>query len=32
VVEVGPVDEYGDPLYRSSFHHARILAEKIACS
>jgi hypothetical protein len=31
VVEVGPVDEHGDPLCGSPFHRARILAENIAC-
>src|ERR671921_1670759 len=32
VVEVGPVDEHGDPFCGSPFHSARILAEIIACS
>src|ERR671920_14149 len=31
VIEVGPVDEDGYPLCASPFHHARILAENIAC-
>src|ERR687894_2609418 len=31
VVEVGPVDEDGHPFCTSPFHHARILAENIAC-
>src|SRR5215211_4117468 len=31
VVKVRPVDEDGDPLCGSPFHHGRILAEHIAC-
>src|SRR5918999_4585546 len=31
MVEVSPVDEDGHPLCSSPFHHARILAENIAC-
>src|ERR687889_930360 len=31
VVEVSPIDEDGHPFCASPFHHARILAENIAC-